>query len=725
MPFQVSPGVNVSEIDLTTIVPSVSSTFGGIAGVFKWGPIEDRVLVGSEDELASVFGKPNANNYETFYTAANFLAYGNQLYVARAAEDSYNAFAYANNTLGEGFKSAGNTVLIKNLNDFQAQYLSLDNTYGANGVDFVAKYAGELGNSLKVSICTSLTGYQDNLMAYSGANNVAIASNTSFVFALNKGSKVATITYSYTPSLTDQISVSANLVTNTVVTDVKNTLKVGDVLLVGNSTTGTQYMTISDVSKTDPDGIMAGSNTIGTVSILTINFTDVFKQKSSYSVVGQFDDEMGVDRTFATKYWEYHNAVVPGPGTSNYVKSRNSNTSVADEVHIIVVDAGGKFTGIPGEILEVWSNLSVASDAKGEQGGSIYYRDVINKSSRYLWSTSNFLSVNKKPQKAADPALAVAITDNYMSTFNNGTDGADESTIMVGKVLTAYDKFKSTEDVDVSLIMAGKGRGDIGQDIANYIIDNICEYRKDCVAFVTADLNATVNNPGQELTNLLAFRNSITSSSYAVMDTGYKYQYDKYNDEYRWVPLNGDIAGLCVRTDNVRDPWYSPAGFNRGIIKNVVKLSYNPDQNDRDVLYRNGINPVVTFPGRGTVLYGDKTLLGKPSAFDRINVRRLFISLEKAIAIAAKSSLFEFNDDFTRAGFRNLIEPYLRDIQGRRGIYDFKVVCDNTNNTPEVIDANQFRGDIYIKPARSINFIQLNFVAVRTGVDFEEIVGKF
>jgi phage tail sheath protein FI len=227
------------------------------------------------------------------------------------------------------------------------------------------------------------------------------------------------------------------------------------------------------------------------------------------------------------------------------------------------------------------------------------------------------------------------------------------------------------------------------------------------------------------MNNLLTFRNAITSSSYAVMDSGYKYQYDKYNDEYRWVPLNGDIAGLCVRTDNVRDPWYSPAGFNRGVIKNVVKLSYNPDAEDRDVLYRNAINPVVTFPGRGTVLYGDKTLLGKPSAFDRINVRRLFITLEKAIAIAAKSSLFEFNDDFTRAGFRNLIEPYLRDIQGRRGIYAFKVVCDNTNNTPEVIDANQFRGDIYIKPARSINFIQLNFVAVRTGVEFDEIVGKF
>jgi hypothetical protein len=437
------------------------------------------------------------------------------------------------------------------------------------------------------------------------------------------------------------------------------------------------------------------------------------------------DADNAQNTVFGTQYWEYHNAVVPGPGTSNYVRSRNANTSVADEIHIVIADAGGKFTGIPGEILEVWSNLSIAKDAKSEQGGSIYYRDVLNKSSRYVWSTSDWLSKNETPQLAADPTLAIGISNNYTSSFGSGGDGEDESGISEGKLMTAYDLFKSTEDVEVSLILAGKARGQIGQDVANYIIDNVCEYRKDCVAFITSPFDDTVMAPGQELDNLTTFRNSLTSSSYAVLDTGYKYQYDKYNDGYIWVPLNGDIAGLCVRTDNVRDPWYSPAGFNRGIIKNVVKLAYNPDKNDRDVLYRNGINPVVTFPGRGTVLYGDKTLLAKPSAFDRINVRRLFIVLEKTIAIAAKSSLFEFNDDFTRAAFRNLVEPYLRDIQGRRGIYDFKVVCDNTNNTPEVIDRNEFRGDIYIKPARSINFIQLNFVAVRTGVEFEEIVGKF
>ena len=290
----------------------------------------------------------------------------------------------------------------------------------------------------------------------------------------------------------------------------------------------------------------------------------------------------------------------------------------------------------------------------------------------------------------------------------------------------AYDLFKSAEDVDVSLILAGKARGGTnGEQIANYLIDNIAEVRKDCVVFVSPDRADVVSNIGSESTDVVTFRNSLRSTSYGVLDSGYKYQYDKYNDLYRFVPLNGDTAGLCVRTDDTRDPWWSPAGFNRGQIKNIVKLAYNPSKAERDILYKAGVNPVTTFPGQGTVLFGDKTLLAKPSAFDRINVRRLFIVLEKAVATASKFTLFEFNDEFTRAQFKNLVEPFLRDVQGRRGIYDFKVVCDSSNNTGEVIDRNEFVGDIYIKPARSINFIQLNFVAVRTGVEFSEIVGQF
>jgi len=307
-----------------------------------------------------------------------------------------------------------------------------------------------------------------------------------------------------------------------------------------------------------------------------------------------------------------------------------------------------------------------------------------------------------------------------------GSDGGGEANIAFTYLAAAYDKFASAEEVDISLVLTGKARGGTyGEQLANYLIDNVAEVRKDCVVFASPERGDTVGVTTGQAENIVEFRNALRSSSYGVLDSGYKYAYDRYNDVYRYVPLNGDTAGLCVRTDNIRDPWFSPAGFNRGQIKNIVKLAYNPDKADRDTLYKAGVNPVVTFPGQGTVLFGDKTLLAKPSAFDRINVRRLFIVLEKAIATAAKFTLFEFNDDFTRAQFRNLVEPYLHEIQGRRGIYDFKVVCDTTNNTPEVIDSNQFVGDIYIKPARAINFIQLNFVAVRTGVEFSEVVGQF
>ena len=323
--------------------------------------------------------------------------------------------------------------------------------------------------------------------------------------------------------------------------------------------------------------------------------------------------------------------------------------------------------------------------------------------------------------------MAALTTDN--ATYDSlklGVDTAAEGSMSLADISAGYDNFSSAEDVDISLIMQGKalgGTNDAG--LAKYIIDNICEKRKDCVLFASPAYADVVNNIGGEVDDILAYRNALTNSSYAFIDSGYKYAYDKYNDVYRYVPLNGDIAGLAVRSDTLRDPWFSPAGYNRGGIKNVVKLPFNPKKADRDLLYQSDINPVVTFPGQGTILFGDKTLLGKPSAFDRINVRRLFIVLEKAISTAAKFTLFEFNDAFTRSQFKNLVEPFLRDIQGRRGIQDFRVVCDETNNTGEVIDRNEFIGDIYVKPAKSINFIQLNFVAVRSGVEFNEITGQF
>ena len=336
---------------------------------------------------------------------------------------------------------------------------------------------------------------------------------------------------------------------------------------------------------------------------------------------------------------------------------------------------------------------------KNFDGSTSYINQVLENSSNYVRVKS-----------------AAAFTGtSAVEALANGADGDSETAIGAGPVGLGWDKFKAAENIDVSLLLTG--HPDLV--VQNYVIDNIAETRKDCMAFITPDVPNTAS--AQDIVTAVS---TLSSSSYAVVDSGHKYQYDKYNDVYRWIPLNGDVAGLCARTDDARDPWFSPAGYSRGGIKNVVKLALNPTKTDRDLLYKNGINPVITQAGQGTLLFGDKTYLNQPSAFDRINVRRLFIVLEKAISTASKSTLFEFNDEFTRAQFRNLVEPFLRDVQGRRGIYDFRVVCDETNNTSQVIDSNQFVGDIYIKPARAINFIQLNFVAVRTGVEFSEIVGQ-
>jgi phage tail sheath protein FI len=419
-----------------------------------------------------------------------------------------------------------------------------------------------------------------------------------------------------------------------------------------------------------------------------------------------------------SRYWEHYPLIDSAPGQSDYVINFGNSAINSDEMHIVVSDEGGKFTGVPGTVLETYRAVSRATDSKTVDGGANYWKTVINDASQYVYAVNDMSGA----ASATADNLANSTLDIESYRMQLGKDGKDEANIEQSILLTSYDKFASAEDVDISLILQGKARS---FTLANYLIDNIAEKRKDCIVLISPQKGDVVNNIGNEADAVVNFRNNVRSTSYAVMDSGYKYMYDRYNDIYRWIPLNGDTAGLCVRTDQTNDPWWSPAGFNRGQIKNIVKLAYNPRQADRDTLYKAGVNPVVTFPGQGTILFGDKTLLAKPSAFDRINVRRLFIVLEKAIATASKFTLFEFNDAFTRAQFKNLVVPYLRDVQGRRGIYDFLVVCDATNNTPEIIDRNEFVGDIYIKPARSINFINLNFVAVRTGVSFSEIVGQF
>jgi len=385
-------------------------------------------------------------------------------------------------------------------------------------------------------------------------------------------------------------------------------------------------------------------------------------------------------------------------------------------MHIVVIDEDGDISGKAGEILEVYDAVSKASDAKTPQGDDNYYTNVVYNKSEYIYWMDHY-SAGTNWGSAALNTTYTAVTTLLQNSLSGGADGSAVST---GQLKTAYEKMQDAETVDVNLIMSGKGDA---THIDNLI--TIAENRKDAVVFASPERSDVVNvaNSNTQTTNVKGFFDGIRSSSYVCFDSGYKYTYDKYNDVFRYVPLNGDIAGLAARTDLVADSWYSPAGFSRGVIRGAVKLAYNPIKTERDTLYRARINPVTTFPGQGTILYGDKTGLSNPSAFDRINVRRLFIVLEKAISTAAKFQLFEFNDEFTRAQFRNMIEPFLRDVQGRRGITDFLVVCDETNNTGQVIDRNEFKADIFVKPARSINFITLQFVATRTGVAFEEVVG--
>jgi hypothetical protein len=412
--------------------------------------------------------------------------------------------------------------------------------------------------------------------------------------------------------------------------------------------------------------------------------------------------------------WTYSGYFSSAPNTSTYVANAGGNN---DEMHIVVLDAGGKFTGTKNAVLETFGFLSKASDAK-ENGESNYYKQVLFNQSQYIYAVDpvDYSNTRTTWGTTASNKTFTQLLTNPTLTLSNGKDQSPTD----GDITTGLSLFNNKETTDISLVITGAGSTTVQQ----YAID-LAASRGDCVAFVSPPQAAVVNNVGDESTDILSWLTTLgRTSTYAVADSGWKYQFDVYNNTYRWMPLNGDIAGLCAQTDTTRDPWYSPAGFSRGSIKNAIKLAWNPSKTYRDTLYSYGVNPVISYPGQGIILFGDKTLTNRPSAFDRIGVRRLFIILEKTISRSAQSSLFELNDDFTRSQFIATVTPFLRDIQGRNGIVDFRVVCDTTNNTPQVIDGNQFVGDIYIKPTRSINFVQLNFVAVATGVEFSTIVGQ-
>lgn len=775
MAFQVSPGINVSEIDLTTSIPSLATTVGAFGGMFRWGPVGKFILVDSENTLAARYGKPTSDNFETFFTAANFLAYGNALYVSRAAVttgfsntvSAASANLNSNSTViltgnnhgvqaGHAVFGAGipagtfvstvtanstalavvltanatsstdaqlnffaNTLalnavansgvveladnIVKNADDFEDKTPA--NTTFVN-TQFVARYPGDLGNSLRVSMCDSATQYERTINPFSNTSVGGTASTyrldqlAAAGITINVNSAVANVFLTWDAGASTLTYAETKTAANTIL----QSLSVGDYIELGNSSVGTQALKIKSLPA------VTSEDTV-TQAFFNITFEDTWNRASNFTA-----------NTISRK-WEFYNTVPTAPGTSRYLADRGLTT--VDQVSVVVVDEDGMHSGIPGTVLEVYENLSRASDAIGEDGTTAFYKTIINDNSRYVWATND--------RTEATTTTAASLTNSttslpYSKSFIGGRDGVNESNVTVAALASAYDLFADASSVDVSLVMTGKSvGGSNGAQLANYLIDNIAEVRKDCVVFVSPQKEDVVGASveGSQAANIVQFRQSVRNSSYAFIDSGYKYQYDKYNDVYRYVPLNGDVAGLTARSDDLRDPWFSPAGFNRGQIRNLVKLAYSPSKTDRDLLYKNDVNPVITQPGQGTVLFGDKTALGRPSAFDRINVRRLFIVLQKTISTAANQMLFEFNDEFTRAQFLNLVEPFLRDVQGRRGITDFRVVCDETNNTPEVVDTNRFVGDIYVKPAKSINFIQLNFVAVRSGVEFNEVVGQF
>lgn len=703
MAYQISPGVNVTEIDLTTVVPGVATSTGAMAGIFRWGPVGERTLVTDENVLVNTFGKPTSNNYETFFTAANFLGYGSSLYVVRAANTtSSNSAQGALNAIANTGAANVAANVVKNRND----YLNVRDGNTSSNAAYIAKYPGSLGTSLKISVCDSVNAFSSNLALVGQLTSNTITGS----FSVSIGSNTGTFSF-----ISDGVVGAANTYANTIA----NSLTVGDFVTVGNASIGTQYLKVSSVGSVTANA---------SVATFALNFDSGYKLSTDFAANTTTNGNTTV--ISLTRNWEYFDRVDGAP-VSSYYNTNFGNTSAVDSLHVVVVDNDGMFTGIPKSVLEVYSNVSRATDAKSQEGASLYYKTVINDGSAYVWWG------NDRTGAVSNVALSIASSTNMAPLsldFVGGTDGYTESTSPLNILASAYDLYKSTETVDIALLMQGKPTGGSttvnGQTIsnfqlANYLIQNIAEVRKDCVAFISADDALVKSNPGAEATSLVNWFGALTDSSYSMYDSGYKYMYDRYNDVYRYVPMNGDIAGLAARTEATNDAWWSPAGFNRGQVKNIVKLRYNPVKLERDLLYKNSINPIVTFPGQGTVLFGDKTGTKKPSAFDRINVRRLFITLEKAISNASRFSLFEFNDEFTRSQFKNLVVPYLRDVQARRGITDFLVVCDATNNTAERIDRNEFWGDIYIKPNRSINFIQLNFVAVRTGVQFSTIVGQF
>ena len=725
----VSPGVKVREVDLTVgRVDALSDQTGAICGPFSQGPVLEPILVENEQELLDLFGKPisSERQYEYWYSAANYLQYGGILRVARI--DGANL---RNANVGAVGVASTSTLKIKSYEDYKNNYES------TSSYRFAARNPGTWANGLKVAVIDGSADQTLTIGAGATAHvsvGLAVTQATSSVVA---GVGTTSINDGYLQGIITGIGVS------TIDVKVLNRVSAAGTVFPVDYTEGGAYaFTVGTATSTGQFGVpgTAGVSISTDASTLAAPAAGLSTVASVTTQVDWYDNQY-IQLDNGQILWK---SVAEKPGTSGYAAARNSKN---DEMHIVVVDDKGTISGNSSTILEKHAFISKATDTVNSLGTKTYYKDYIADNSNYLFvgvSTGNG-SIASGIQTAFTAVSTENVwgTETQDITFNvagnqlytlvagkdySGTNNEGGFATNLGDVIGGYELFENEAEYAVNFLINGPGipnDKEGSQAKANKLI-SIAEGRKDCIAVVSPHRESVVDitSSKTQTDNVVQFFDALTSSSYAVFDSGYKYQFDRFNNSFRYIPLNGDIAGLMARTSQEQYPWFSPAGTQRGAILNTVKLAYNPSKVQRDTLYTRRVNPVIFSPGGGFVLFGDKTGLAVASAFDRINVRRLFLTLEATIEVAARSQLFEFNDDITRANFRNIVEPYLRDVQAKRGISDFVVICDETNNTPDVIDANEFKADIFIKPARSINFIGLTFVATRTGVAFEEVVGR-
>jgi len=714
---QLSPGVLIREVDLTVgRADNVIDNVGAIAAPFQIGPIDYPINVTNEQELLNTFGRPLSTDthYEYWMSAASFLSYGGVLKVARTdGTNLVNANAKIDTDQSSAVGSA--SLKIKNIDDY-----NINHADGVADYVFAGKTPGEWANNLKVCI---IDDKADQILSIASTSGVSVGAAVTYYFddevLASAGSTQALTGWKLEGVVTE---VGTGDVSVKVVQRVSSASTVYPVDYAENSE-------VASFPATADIGGSAGNIHIGAGVAATVSARKDWYDQQTISLDNQII------------YWSQ---IAPKPGTSNYANERSGRN---DEMHVVVIDDYGTLTGIKANIVEKHVGLSKAADAVSAVNSpqKVYYKNYLADFSEYIYAGDNpsdglgneVVSQNAVGlstsnglwgQDAQD--ITFSAIGNYTYKLLGGKDygtGSDRMKATLGSLATSYRIFNNENEHVIDYLIMGPGLDSKveSQAKAQELIA-IAELRKDCIAVISPHRSDVVDisNTETQTNNVLEFFSPLSSSSYAIFDTGYKYMYDRFNNKFRYVPCNGDVAGLCVRTSIESYPWFSPAGQQRGVLNNAIKLAYNPTKTQRDRLYPKRINSIVNTPGTGIVLFGDKTGLGYQSAFDRINVRRLFLTVEQALKSAADSQLFELNDEITRANFINIVEPFLRDVQSKRGVYDFLVICDETNNTPDIIDSNEFRADIFLKPAKSINYVTLTFVATRTGVSFEEVAGR-